>query len=302
MDLDYNELFGIEAEDEGAEEQEVADPAADEETDEVEVEGEEEQEPAEPASVDDEDTDTQDSKPGRTEEDAKYAAARRRAEAERDRMVEQARREERERANDLIRRVGIRNPMKSGSNFETMEDLEVYEREVAQRKLQQGLRSGTATGEDIARSVMQSEAMKPIMDMRREMEQRRAAENQAAVQQRIRADVEAISKLDPDVKGIDDILNAPEYPQIIERVKRGDSLQDAYRLVYWDKLSTRQAQAAGQAARNRAAGKNHLQPTRSKGAGSVEVTQDVIEEYQRIMPDATPEEIRKYEAKYRKRK
>lgn len=291
--LDLNEIFGLDS-DTGAEEQDVADPAA-EEDEEIGQEGEEAQETADPASVDDE---SADARRGTTEEDSRYAAARRRAEAERDAYVERARQEERARANELVKSLGISNPMASGSKFETLEDIERYRGELQQRRLQQGIRNGTASTEDIAAGVMQSKAMQPLVQLQRQMEARQQAEQQQAARKRIEADVAEIGRLDPDIKSIEDIRGLPEFPQLMERVRRGDTLPEAYRLVYFEKLTGRQARAAEQAVRNRDAGKRHLQPVATRGNGAVEVDRETIEEYRKLMPDATDKEIRDYHAKY----
>lgn len=298
-ELELNELFGLETADNGEDEQDVADPAA-EESEESEAEGEEAQESADPASVDD--GESADARRGTTEEDSRYAAARRRAEAERDAYVARARQEERERANSLIKSLGVSNPMQSGSKFETLEDIEKYRGELQERRLQQGLRNGTASREDLAQSVLQSEAMRPIVAMQREIAAQRAAESRRTVESRLDQDVAEIGKIDPDIKSRDDLFQLKEFPTILEHVRRGESLPDAYRFVFLDKLTGRRAQAEVTAARNRAAGKRHLAATTTRGSGGVEVDRDTVEEYRKYLPEVSEREIREYEAKYRKTK
>lgn len=298
MELDYAELFGVseDDEDEGEEVQETAEPAEENDLD----EGEEAQEIAEPASEEeDETTDPvgQTGKPGRTERDAGFAAARRRAEAERDAAIERVRQEERTRANELIRRMGIRNPAKPGTNIESLEDLEQYEATMNQRQFQQKLRRGELTAEDIARSVLESQTMQPVREIRQRLEQERQAEQETQIRERIEADVKTISAMDPEVTSLQDIMEQAEYPGILDHVKQGMSLADAYKLVHFDRLTGRQADRASRAARNSAAGKSHLRATGSRGGGGTEVSREELAEFRKFMPDATVEEIRAFKAR-----
>ena len=300
-ELDYAELFGVSENETGAEEPEVTDPAEEDQDT-----GAEEPEVTDPASDDENDNDTsedaQPGKPGRTEDDARYAAARRRAEAERDAAVERARQEERAKASELLKRLGIKNPSKPGSSIESLEDLEAYEQTLNARRFTQKMRRGEITPEEIAQSVLQSDAMKPLQEIRQQMEKDRQTREQAEIRSRIESDVRTIAGMDPDVKSLEDIMGQAEYPQILEHVKRGESLVDAYRLVHFDKLSGRKADRAQQAARNAAAGKAHLRATNSRGTGGVEVTPEEIAQYRTFLPNATAEEIRAFKAKDAKRK
>ncbi|MBO7377124.1 MAG: hypothetical protein J6V01_08510, partial [Clostridia bacterium] len=94
--------------DEGAEEQETAEPAEEEEND----IGAEEQEVAEPAEEEAEQS---------AEENARYAAARRKAEAERDAAIAEAQAE----MENRIVSMGIVNPY-TGEPVEDMEGFERY--------------------------------------------------------------------------------------------------------------------------------------------------------------------------------
>jgi len=300
-ELDYAELFGVSVET-GAEEPDVTDPA-----EEAQDTGEDVQEVADPASDDEEnDNDTsegaQPGKPGRTEDDSRYAAARRRAEAERDAAIERARQEERTRANELLKRLGIKNPAKPGNSIESLDDLEEYEKTLNARRFTQRMRRGELTPEDIAESVLNSDAMRPLQEIRQQMEQERQTREQTEIRSRIEADVKAIAALDPDVTSLEDIMGQEEYPQIIEHVKRGESLTDAYRLVHFDKLAGRRENRAQQSARNAAAGKAHLRASGSRGTGGVEVTPEEIAEYRTFMPGVTAEEIRAFKASEARRK
>ena len=100
MEIDYGALFGVEV-DQGAEEQEVAEPA--ENREDADNAGAEGQEVAEPAAADSQEQTVAETAAGNqdglsqeqqgqsAEENARYAAARRKAEQERDAAIERAR-------------------------------------------------------------------------------------------------------------------------------------------------------------------------------------------------------------------
>lgn len=118
--------------------------------------------------------------------------------------------------------------------------------------------------------------------------------------------LQQINTLDPEarVTGLD-ALEAKDpngYRSMMDMVKRGMSLVDAYKLSHFDALTQRRAAAAEQRARNQTAGKAHMQPV--GGAGSapegVEVPGDVRQMYRDMNPGMSDADIRKAYAEYRK--
>ena len=109
--IDYGAVFGI---DEGGNEQEVADPASETE----ETQGEEEQEVADPAETEETADGTGDGAGEGTEqspeERKRFAAARRKAEAERDAAIEKAKQEAQAEAqrtiDEAFKNSGLTNP------------------------------------------------------------------------------------------------------------------------------------------------------------------------------------------------
>ena len=138
--------------------------------------------------------------------------------------------------------------------------------------------------------------------MQRELAQEKQARQQAELRRRIEDDVRAIARMDPDVQKLEDVIGQPEYPKILEYVRHGNSLTDAYRLAHFEKLSGRQAEAAALRERNAAAGKEHLRATGNRGGSGVEVTPDELAEYRKFDPSATMDEVRAFKARDAKRK
>lgn len=282
-DIDYNALFGVE---ESENTQESADPA--EETEETEESvGENEQDTAEPA----------DDKPKQTkEENAAFAAARRKAEKERDEAVTAAKADADKYIADAFEKAGITNPY-TGEKIRTKEDFEAYrDRLDSERKSDMMDKSGMTEAEyqafvDNLPEVREAKAYKARIEEAEKEEK----------EQRLRADVDRqiaeISALDSSVKTIDDLKNMENYDAFYALVGKGYSLIDAFKIVNFDSLQSRKTTAAKNAAKQaalNAESKDHLQRTSSRGRGSLSVPDDVMREYRIFNPDASAEEIQKH--------
>lgn len=280
-EINYNELFGLDPA-EGAEVQEVAEPVAEEEP-----EGAEEQEVAEPA---DEPADEAE------DENAKYAAARRKAEAERDAAVSKAKADAdaaaKKSVEDMLASLDIEDPY-TGSKITTQEQFEAYRRRNEEEKRNQMLRQMGVNDDTY------SEFINTLPEVKAAREALAKADNERA-QARLNEDVNKISALDPSIKSLDDLFALPNYADIRANVAKGNSLYDAYRLANYDKLIERTAIASKQAARNSAASKSHLTPTAQRGTGGVDVPSDVVAQYKLFNPDATAEEIRTHYERYKR--
>ena len=251
----------------GAEEQDIADPA--------DTVGAEEQGVAAPASTD-----------SKTEEDSKYAAVRRR---ERERF-------ERERdalETNLIGSLGLVDS--AGNVINTKEGFERYRNEQAQAELKAfALRSGL--NEEELSSFINSHP-----DVVKARESQRQAEASAA-KERINTQIKEISSIDPDVKSVEDLVERPEYPEIREMVKKGYSLSDAYKLVNFERITSRRSDAGKQSAINSINSKAHLTPTQlnSSGGTVAVVPEDIKAYYKQINPGITDAEIAQHWAKNNK--
>ena len=224
----------------GEEVQEPADPvlegdAAGEVVDDPgEPEGEEVQEPADPV-VDD---------------NARFAAARRQAEAQiaaRDQRFK-------ERFGHITSPVTGR-PIQSEQDYFDALDYQ------AQMQAREQAKAQGVNPDLIEQLVTNSPAMRQAQE----------AIRQATIEEGTREmnqQIQQISSFYPEVKSLDDIVKMDTFPVFDAYMRQGLSLVDAFRLANFDLLSQRDAAASKQAAINAAKGKGHLSPV-GGGAGDL---------------------------------
>ena len=297
MEIDYGALFGIDA---GGNEQEAAEPAQ-EET--AQAQGVEAQEAAEPAGEE-----TQEPAPGQEpgeggkerrerqtpEQNAAFAAARRKAEAERDAAVEKARTDAQEEArrtiDEAFRNSGLVNPYTKQPITSKAEYDAYRQRYDAERKASLLKKSGMSDAEfsafiDGLPEVQQAKAAQRAAEQAR----RAAMETQAKL--RTEEELKEIGKLDPNIRELRDLTTMETYPRFLELVRRGNTLLDAYRLANLDALTSGAAAATRQAAINAVQSKRHMGQTKERGAGALRVPEDVRAMYRALNPGATDAEI-----------
>lgn len=235
LDLDL-QLFGEEAEDAGANEaEETAEPQEEAEADETET-GEQEDGNAEPQEQS-------------AEENARYAAIRRRAEEDARRKMESVESQRNQQIAAICQ--GITHPT-TGKPITTMD--EYLDALAIQQKMNrdQELREKGVDPDMIDRAVAQSPI---VMQAQAYMAQ---AEQQAQLAQ-VQRDVEEISKLDPSIKNAEDLYNAPYTPALIEFCqKHGTTLTEAFKIINYDNHLTSRDAANRQQAINQMRGKDHL--------------------------------------------
>lgn len=305
-DINYNELFGLD--EAGAEEAEVAEPSG-----EVTVEGAEVEEVAEPSDGGNpepgadggagENGGDGEGKEQSPQERAQFAAARRKAEAERDAAVAKARQEAAQGArkfiDDAFAAMGMVNPY-TNQPIKNKADFDAFnsQRSVEQRK------------ELLKRSGMSEEQLKEAIAELPEVKQAKEAQANAQIAQRqareqqakanLEEQVKQIGKLDPRIKTLQDVTRLESYPEVYKLVQKGYSLEHAYKIANFDSLNQNTVAAARQQAMNAAQSKEHMKTTASRGAGGVTVPKDVAAAYREMVPDATDAEIQKHYANYMK--
>lgn len=146
----------------------------------------------------------------------------------------------------------------------------------------------------------------PDMDMLRSERARLEAEQERTSAERSRLvaeeQVRQIGELDGEIKSLDDLLDMPEYGSFYELVKKGVSLVQAYKLVRYDKLMKRAADAAARQTVRSIGSRRHLTALAGQpGTGEyVSVPAEVAAEYRLAKPGITDEEIRRKYRKYQK--
>lgn len=285
MDVDYEEVFGVEApeieeqEDTGAEEglqteqpgtgSQVQEPGTAGDTGE-----EQEEEPAEGSET----------APGG--DAPSYESLLQRAE-------EEARRRTEQEVGSVISGIGLNNPY-TGKPITSLAELRQYQNQFEQERRRE-FQEGHGMDDQSYQAFVEE---LPEVKAAREAAQRLQA---AEVKTRIEEDIREIGKLDPTVKGLADLAKRPEYGQVCALVEKGYSLPDAWKLQNFDSLSQRRQEAARQETLNSLGGKGHLAPTSSRGEGAATVPAEVAAEYRQLVPDATDAEIQRHYDAYIKR-
>ena len=301
--IDFEEVFGVETPEEEGQAEGAGDhgdvSGGEQEPDAPDApepgeEGENEREPAEPAEAEEHGAEQDDlPKPQTPEENARYAAIRRRAEEEARVKAEAAAREAAARELDaVIAGAGLSDPY-TGAPITNSAELRAYRERYEQEKRRE-FQEGHGMDEQSYRAFV--EELPEVRAAREAAEQLQAREVKARIEEALRE----IPKLDPSVRELADLAKRPEYGQVCGLVEKGYRLSDAWKVTNFDALSKRAAEAARQETRNSLGGKQHLAPTASRGEGAATVPPEVAEEYRQLMPDATDAEIRAHYARYAK--
>lgn len=286
-DIDYYEVFGVK-QDEGPQETDnevEEDTENPEETPEDVLEPETEPEIAQPEA---EQGGDESPKPHQSKkENAKYAAARRKAEQERDAAVQKAREEaERKAAQDMdavIADMGLENPY-TNQPIRTKAEYDAYKATHAEREHAQRLRDMDMTEDQYQEYV---DELPEVKEAKRITEETRQAQMKARVEQEIRE----VSKLNPAIQSAEDLARDEKYDEILERIKEtGVSIVDAYRLAHYDDLTSRRGR---QQAIN-SAGKSHMTSTKSRGEGGLSVPSEELDWYRQLNPGASEEQIARH--------
>lgn len=283
-EIDYNAVFGLE----GVEEQEPAAPAP-------EIsEGEKEQEAADPAEESEATEETDVSKEDSSqqnertnvqtdEENARYAAMRRKAEAD----AEKRMKTELDRS---IASLGLTDPY-TNKPITNQAEMEAYRQRFVEEQRKEVQEKAGMSPEDYQRFV----------DSLPEVQAGKAAQ-QKVMDLEIRAKIDSqmreIQMISPEIKSMEDLSKLDNFDKLYDMVGKGYELADAYKVLNYDRLTAKAAEAAKQQALNSIGGKNHLQPVTPRGQGAVPVPADVAAEYRALMPEATDAEIQAHYNKY----
>ena len=231
-----------------------------------EQEGVNESEPAEQTTpeVESEQTDVQNDgvvepEPQSAEDNARYAAIRRKAEEDAKRKYES----ELGSLNQQISAMcqGITHPV-TGQPITNVRDyveaLQIQQKQAREQELKD-------KGIDPSMIDRMIESNPVVMQAQQVIQHSKMAEAEQALQN----DLAEISKYDPNIKSIKDLSALPNFPEILDRVNRGASIIDAYKMVNFDNFMQHQSEAARQAAINQMRGKEHL-PSQSTGVAQSE--------------------------------
>lgn len=279
IDIDYSAVFGIE----GEEVQEAADPATEDTV------GENEQEPAAPAGesqdgAEDEQEPSDESHRVQTdEENARYAAMRRKAEADAEKRMNAE-------LDKSIASLGLTDPY-TNKPITNHAEMQAYRQRFVEEQRKEMQEKAGMSPEDYQRFV----------DSLPEVQAGKAAQ-QKVMDLEIRAKIDSqmreIQMISPEIKSMEDLSKLDNFDKLYDMVGKGYELADAYKVLNYDRLTAKAAEAAKQQALNSIGGKSHLQPVTPRGQGAVPVPADVVAEYRALMPEATDAEIQAHYNKY----
>ena len=272
---DYYAALGMD--ESGEKEQEAAEPVEQSES-QAQQTGEQAQEVAEPAQ-------TSQPEAMSLQERRQNAAARRKREMEA--AVEQAREEEREkfrqREKDFFARAGLKDP-KGEKSLESFDDFEQWYEGQKHEELEQDLRAGKLTPENLQQALQSL----PVMQ-------------QAQFQKQVDEELQQIHRMEPSVKGIEDILQMDTAEAFTRYVReKGLSYLEAFKLANADRLSQRRVEQEKQRTLQAVASKRHLAPTGGAAADTVRVPQEVADLFRAMNPGMSAQDIqREYRKWYR---
>lgn len=271
--------------------------------------GAKEQDPAAPAGTDTdtpgtgEQPGTGDGKPAAQTEQQRRENAARRRQAEQQQAVDTALAAERDKYDsqikDIFAKVNLVNP-ETGKAIASMEELNAWHSAQAAKKLEEDLKKGKLTPEGLQQVIDQNPVVQKVKQQQAEAEAQAEKVRQAERENKAQKELEEIRKLNPEIKGMGDLLTMPNSKEFYDLVKQGCSFVQAYKLVNFDQLIKQVSQKAQVQADALARGKEHLTTTQVRGAGAATVPNEELAIYRRMMPKATEAEIQAHYQKYKK--
>ena len=289
--------------------QEPAEPAVDQEEAPEGAEGAQAQEPAEPAAQPGEEDTPDGGEPApapMSEQERRANAARRRQQEQQaaiDQAVQAALEQERAKQADAMSaffaRAGLKNTV-TGQPITNMDQFNDWNRQFEDQRIQRDLKAGKLNQETL-NAVISSHpdvvAARELMAREAEAQQRR---EEAAARERLDAEIEAIHKLDASVSSLEDLMQAPYWPQLYAMTQRGYSIKDAHFLLRHEQLEAARTQAATRQALNNARGKNHMTgPESARGAGLAPVPREELVYFRALNPGLSDSDYQAYYNKIR---
>lgn len=260
--------------------------------------------PEEPADEADSGTDA--GKPTMTPEQRRENAARRRQQEQQtaiDNAVAAALKAERERQDaamqDFFAKANLKDTF-TGQPIKTLEEFQSWDQKYRASQLEAQLKSGKLTPEALEQAITAHPLMQQAQKIVQQQEASAKAQQEAADKARIDAEIAQISKEDPSIQSVADLLKMPTAAQFREYVNKGYSFRDAYYLANRERIAQQQAEAAKQQAMRNASSKDHLKGSgnvRGSGADSVPPAQMAM--FRRMNPGASDAEIQRFYNDYK---
>lgn len=253
---------------------------------------------------------TQAAKQPLTPEQRRENAAKRRQQEQQaqraaiDQAVQAAVRQEQDKHEGILKeffaKAGLKNTI-TGEPITSMEQFDTWNQQFNEAKLQRDLKAGKLTPEGLATAIGNHPIVKQAQQLVSQDAAAKQAQQTAAAREKIEGEIAEIHKLDESIGTLEDLMQAPYWPQLYAMTKRGYSIKDAHLLLNHDRLEQAKIEAAKQASLNNARGKDHMTATAApRGAGSISVPAADLAMFRQFNPDATDAEIQAYYNKYKK--
>jgi hypothetical protein len=275
-------------EDTSVNEQEVAEP----------VDSEEQTEPAEAEA---------EARQKQSDDDnSKFAAIRRKMEAERDEIVAKIKAEAEAEKEALLNKtyaeLGLENPYIS-KPITSKKEWEAYQ----QQKLEDKLSALGISKADIQQIVAETPEVKAAKTYAEKIQQTEQANKEIEFKANVEKQIAEIQKFNPNIRSIDDFRTMDKFEDFRKHVNGGKNYLEAYKLTYFDEIvqaqQTQAQQTAKQAAKQAALNvqsKSHMTPNVAKsGATVATVPREDYKMFKTMFGDEmTDAEIAKYYNKY----
>lgn len=287
----------------GANEQEVADPAAAVATEPDTDSG------AEAPTV----TETQDTDPvaqvEQTPQQRRENAARRRQQEMQeaiDQAVQKAIAEAEAKHNAELEKIfaaaGLTDAA-TGQPITTAEQFNAWQQNFAKQQLERELKAGKLTPDVLNQAISQHPAVQAAQQLVRQNQQQMQQVKEEKARQAIEAEIAIIAQSDPTIKSAQDVFNSPNGAAIYEKVmKKGYSLSDAWHSENRERIQQHNQEIARMQAQASMRSKEHLQATGAVGSGTPTVPRDEMALYRMMNPGITDEQIQRHYAKFKANK
>lgn len=133
-----------------------------------------------------------------------------------------------------------------------------------------------------------------VLEAKRVIESQKEREQKAALDTAITE----INKLDSDISSVDDLLALENYDEFYGLVEQGYSLPNAYKIIAFDKITSKKVASATQNVITNVNSKGHMKTLRGEQTKEIIVPDEVLASYRKNNPYMSEDEIRKHYSKF----
>lgn len=233
---------------------------------------------------------------------AKFAAARRAAEKQRDEAIASVKAEVdkavKAKIESFIAGMKLRTP--DGKVITTEEEYGAFmeAKEKAESTANAAEQAGI-TPDKVNELVSAHPDVAAAKEAKEQISQMQNAIASERAQKAIDEQVAKVRESFPEVNSLDDIVSLERYPDIKAKISQGYSMADAVKLAYEDVYIKRRTAAAAQQAKNAINSTAHLSATKTHGSGGVNVTEQQIKSFIAMIPGSTRADAIKAYQKYK---